>query len=135
MRIDPPNDNLTLALIMRDRYGPSLAATAHTLRLLAEAPQEVRRGVESQRGLGMHNQFVVPRQLPEQSAELPDRPKPAAPLGEDGAATFGISQHDAPSESASACDPCGKHQSADAPSPKPPATFADETSRFIDLYA
>ena len=133
MRIDPPNDNLTLALIMRDRYGPSLAATAHTLRLLAEAPQEVRRAVESQRGLGMHNQFVVPRQLPEQSAELPDRPKPAAPLGEDGAATFRTAEGD---ESAkSTCDPCGRNQPADAPSPKPPATFADVTSRFIDLYA
>ena len=135
MRIDPPHDSLTLALIMRDRYAPSLAATAHTLRLLAEAPQEVRRQVESQRGLGMHNQFVVPKQLPEQGAELPDRPKAAAPLADDTAVTFRMPEHDEPSESASACDPCGKNESADAPSPKPPATFADETSRFIDLYA
>ena len=135
MRIDPPNENLTLALIMRDRYGPSLAASAHTLRLLAEAPQEGRRGVESQRDLGLHNQFVVPTQLPEQGAELPDRPRSAALPADDAAITYRIGQHDDSSASATASDPCGKNESDDAPSPKPPAAFADETSRFIDLYA
>ena len=116
MRIGVTNHNLTAAMLHRDRYGPSLAASAHALRVRSatRASAAERSGlvgpVVEQLAMGAAWDRVVP-------AEWPYANPTAAPRVDEP-----YEAHRIPNAS--------KGESA----AKLDALNADVTSMFVDLY-